>query len=623
MATAIPASRRTEVANPADLPRGTLVQLLYDAGDRFVEEQVFRYKHGGEWHSISFGEFLERVRLLGLALQALGIERGDRVALLSENCPEWVLSDFAVQCIGAITVPIYPNLPSEQISFLLQDSGARAILISTPEQRDKVLQVRTEAPELKNLIVFEGVSSENRDRLTLTQAIELGSRELADGKGEDFRQQALRAEPDDVATVLYTSGTTGPPKGVMLTHQNVFSNVMACRELVETGAGDTALSMLPLSHILERMTLCVFLQSGVTVAFAESIQKVPENLVEVRPTIVVSVPRLYEKIHAKVMSASGIRRVLVGWAASVGNRYAEARLEGRKPGSGTRLQYALADRLVFAKLRARTGGRIRYFLSGAAPLNPEVAKFFYAAGMPILEGYGLTESSPVLTFNAVDEIRLGTVGRPVPGTEIRIAEDGEILARGPQVMKGYFQNPEATRDAMTGDGFLRTGDIGELDADGYLRITDRKKELLVTAGGKNIAPAPIEQRAKTNAFVDVAVMLGDGRPFPLLLVIPDFEALQAWARSEGVSAPDRASLIRDSRVQEKMEREVLGSVADFAGYERPKKVGLIAEEFTVDSGELTPTLKVKRRVVEEKYSAALEELYASEPGDDVAAVEPQ
>ncbi len=622
MATAIPASRRTEVANPADLPRGTLVQLLYDAGDRFHAEQAFRYKHGEDWHSISFGEFLERVRLLGLALQALGVERGDRVALLSENCPEWVLSDFAVQCIGAITVPIYPNLPPEQISFLLQDSGARAILISTPEQRDKVLQIRGEAPELKNLIVFEGVSSENRDRLTLAQAIELGRRELADGKGEDFREQALQAEPDDVATVLYTSGTTGAPKGVMLTHQNVFSNVMACRELVETGVGDTALSMLPLSHILERMTLCVFLQSGVTVAFAESIQQVPENLMEVRPTIVVSVPRLYEKIHAKVMSATGIRRVLVGWAANVGDRYADARLGGQKPGTGTRLQYALADRLVFAKLRARTGGRIRYFLSGAAPLNPEVAKFFYAAGMPILEGYGLTETSPVLTFNAVDEIRLGTVGRPVPGTEIRIAEDGEILARGPQVMKGYFQNAEATRDAMTEDGFLRTGDIGELDPDGYLRITDRKKELLVTAGGKNIAPAPIEQRAKTNSFVDVAVMLGDGRPFPLLLVIPDFEALEAWARSEGVSAPDRASLIRDSRVQEKMEREVLGSVADFAGYERPKKVGLIAEEFTVDSGELTPTLKVKRRVVEQKYSAALEALYASEAGDDVAAVEP-
>jgi len=603
---------RTYAANPADLPRGTLVQLFFEAVDRYDKPDALRYKAGGEWRSISHRQLEADVRALALGLAALGVERGDRVALLSENRPEWALTDYALLCLGAIVVPVYATLPAEQVACLVKDSGARVFFVSTAEQLAKAREVRARVPELELIVVFDAVEGLQAGEMGLRDVMERGRAEEAAGKGADFRARALQARPDDVATILYTSGTTGEPKGVMLTHNNIFSNVQATTRVLPATPDDVALSLLPLSHIFERTNAYHQFWNGVTIAYAESLEAVPQNLMEVRPTLVPSVPRLYEKIYARVMAAEGLRRKLVLWAKRVAERWADAKLAGRMPDLKTRLQHGLADRLVYSKLRARTGGRLRYFVSGGAPLDPEIARFFYGAGVLILEGYGLTETSPVTNVNTPEALRLGTVGRPIPGTEIMIAEDGEILVRGPQVMKGYYNRPEATAEAIDADGWFHTGDVGELDADGFLRITDRKKDMIVTAGGKNIAPQPIENRVKLNPFVAEAVMIGDRRPYPVILVVPQFERLTAWAAANGIEAADRAALVADPRVQKKMEEEVFGMLAGLARFEMPKKLAVLAEEFSVADGHLTPSLKVKRRVVMERYRDVIEALYAGD-----------
>jgi long-chain acyl-CoA synthetase len=606
---------RVQAANPADLPTGTLVQLFFEGAER-NRADALRHKRDGRWVSISHTELVEDVRRLTLALGALGLNRGDRIAILSENRPEWAMADYATLCFGGLDVPIYSTLPPDQIAYILKDSGARAIFLSSEEQLAKVRQIRHELPDLEKVIVFDAPGTESEDVLTLRDALDLGRREAEAGKGDDFRARALvAAAPEDVATVLYTSGTTGPPKGVMLTHDNIFSNAQAVSRILDVTEDDVALSLLPLSHIFERMVDYFLFWKGVTIAYAESIEKVADNLGEVRPTIVASTPRMYEKIYARVMSATGVKRKLVLWAKRVGEARVRALVdEGRPPGILTRFQFGLADRLVFEKLRQRTGGRLRFFVSGGAPLSEEIARFFYAAGILIVEGYGLTETSPVTNVNTEEAFRFGTVGKPVPGTEIRIAEDGEVLVRGRQVMKGYYNQPEATREVLDADGWFRTGDIGELDEDGFLRITDRKKDIIVTAGGKNIAPQPIENLVKTNRFVAEAVMVGDRRPYPVLLVTPAADALEAWAREQGIDAAGPADLLKDERVRGKLESEVLGLVAGLARFEQPKKIGLLGEEFTVESGELTPTLKVKRRVVEERYADVIESLYRESAG---------
>ena len=415
-----------------------------------------------------------------------------------------------------------------------------------------------------------------------------------------------------MATLIYTSGTTGPPKGVMLSHGNFTSNVLSALTVLPLGPNDSCLSLLPLSHSFERMAgHYTMFHAGVTISYSEGIDHVVDNLQEVRPTVVLSVPRLFEKIYARVlenaMAGGAVKRRLFAWARRNAERWADLEIAGRHIPAGLRFKKALADRLVFSKLRARTGNRIRYFISGGAPLNADIAKFFYAAGLPILEGYGLTETSPVIAVNSLEELQLGSVGRPIPGVEVKIADDGEVLVRGPNVMRGYFGKPDATKEAIDGAGWFHTGDIGEF-VDGFLRITDRKKDIIVTAGGKNIAPQPIENMVKANRFVLNAVMIGDRRRFPSILIVPDKKVLGAWAARRNLTV-DPTDLLTMPEVVAKVETEVMGTLRELASFEMPKKLLLLDRDFSIENGELTPTLKVKRRVVEEAYRDRIEALY--------------
>jgi long-chain acyl-CoA synthetase len=594
-----------------DTPQ-TVNALFFATIDRFgATRAALRFKRDGVWHDITHAELARQVRLTALGLKELGIRPGDRVGILSSNRPEWAVADYACLTVRCTDVPVYPTLPARQAVYPLRDSGAVAVFVADPVQYEKIAATRGEAPALKHVILFEG-TADGPGVMTLEALQRLGA--AAEGKYPAYRDEALAVTPSDVATLIYTSGTTGDPKGVMLTHGNFASNALGSLEVLPVSAADIALSVLPLSHSFER--LCghyTLFYAGVTIAYAESLDTIAANLQEIRPTMAIFVPRIYEKFYARVLESAvaggGLKRRIFFWAKRNAEAWADLVLARQPVPAGLALKKHLADRLVFSKLKARVGGRIRYFVSGAAPLSPEIAKFFLAAGLPILEGYGLTESSPVISVNRFEGIRIGTVGQAIPGVEIRIAEDGEILARGPNIMRGYYNKPEATRETVDADGWLHTGDIGTLDADGYLSITDRKKDIIVTAGGKNIAPQPIENLVKTNKFVANAVMIGDKRKFPVMLVVPEREALEAWARERNLPAADYAALLRHPDAVAKVEREVMANLRDLASYETPKRLSLLAEDFSVDAGEITPTLKVKRRVVEQKYAAQIDALY--------------
>ncbi len=604
---------------PDSIPRGTLTQLFFETIDRYgYKDAAFRCKAHGAWHTYTHADILRKVTHAGLALRRLGVGRGDRVAILSENRPGWAIADFACLCIGAPNVPVYPTLPAGQIRFILADSGAKAIFVSTAMQAAKIREIRGELPELAHVIAMSA-DAVGDGVIGWDALYALGAEAETAGEGKDFRAQALSAQPDDVATIIYTSGTTGDPKGVMLSHDNIWFNLKSALLAFDLGPDDVTLSFLPLSHIFERMVGHYALFSvGATINYAESLDTVPQDIADVRPTFVSSVPRLYEKIYARAFEnarAGGpVKRRIFYWAKAVGDRWAEATIEKRTPSLLTRLQYPLATKLVFSKVQARTGGRMRFFVSGGAPLAPHIAKFFFGAGLIIYEGYGLTETSPLITANLPDAMRLGTVGRPISEVEVRIAADGEIETRGRHVMRGYFKNPEATREVLCADGWFRTGDIGELDADGFLRITDRKKDLIVTAGGKNVAPQPIEGLVKHSKYVANAVMLGDQRKFCIMLVVPQFEQLERWANFKKIVYADLDGLIRQPLAQAKMEKEVFRHLDGLAPYERPKKILLLEHDFTIESGDLTPTLKVRRRVVEQKYRRRIDALYVENGG---------
>ncbi|HEY7194753.1 MAG TPA: long-chain fatty acid--CoA ligase [Gemmatimonadales bacterium] len=595
--------------------RGTLTQLFFTTVDRHAGlPAAFRSKVGGAWVSITHREALDRVQAISLGLRELGIQPGDKVAIISENRPEWALTDYACLCARATDVPIYPTLTAKQTEYILRDSESVAAFVSTAEQVDKVLEVKGQLPGLKHIIVFDGGAAEGHPGVLSLTALEAKGRAVV-SQHPNWRAEALSVGPEDLATLIYTSGTTGDPKGVMLSHYNIWSNVQACLQMIPIGGGDECLSMLPLSHSYERMVDYTLFQAGVIINYAESFDTVAANLAEVKPTVVLSVPRLYEKVYARVLenalSGSAIKRNIFFWAKRAGEQWATLSLAGMPIPAALAIKKKIADRLVFAKLQARTGGRIRFFVSGSAPLSADIAKFFYSAGLPVIEGYGLTESSPVLTLNPLDRIKLGTVGRAIPGVELKIAADGEILARGPNIMQGYYKLPEASKETVDANGWLLTGDIGELDSDGYLKITDRKKELIKTAGGKYIAPQPIEMAVKRNKFVANAMILGDRRKFPIILIVPNFDNLKRWAQERSLMFGTLAELIQQADVQAKVEREVMSMLSQLARFETPKKVVLLEKDFTIESGELTPTLKVKRRMVEQHYKDLIDAAYSA------------
>ena len=601
----------------------TLAALPFHFVGRHPKPALLRRCRGDAVEELSTQEFFDRIRDFSLGLGALGVEPGDRVAILSDSRPEWLIADLAALTAGAVTAPIYPTLPEGQVRYILADSGARVVVVADETQAAKVRAVWDELPDLSALVIMDPAgepkaaagAASGREELSLAEATGRGHRRLMteDGLGREYKERAAAVAPDQLATIIYTSGTTGEPKGVMLTHGNVASNVMDGGAVVRVHAEDDALSFLPLSHAFERAVVLLYLYHGVTVTFAESLDTIARDLGTVKPTVMTGVPRVYEKFHARVheavAGAPAVRRRLFHWAVGVGLRQARARLAGRSVGLSARLQLGLAERLVLSKIRGRLGGRLRFVVSGSAPLSTPIAEFFFAIGIPVVEGYGLTETSPTLTVNPLERPKLGTVGPAIRNVELRIADDGEVLARGPNVMQGYYGKPEATAEVIR-DGWFCTGDIGSLDDDGYLTILDRKKELIVTAGGKNIAPNPIEAELKRSALVAEAVLIGDRRPYVSALLVPDFAALAAHTGA-GAAVASREEIVERPDVVALFD-EVVGRVnTGLARHEQIKRSALLPAEFGIATGELTPTLKVKRRVVAQRWSDVIERLYAS------------
>jgi long-chain acyl-CoA synthetase len=593
----------------------TLVELFRRAVSR--ERNLLNFKKDGHWRHVSSRELESQVRAVAMGLHALDVRVGDRVGILSENRIEWTMADLGVINCGALDAPIYATQSPKQAAYILNDAGVEVLFISNQAQYDRVRDALVNCPKLRVIISFDPIVGPSARVMSFDDLLTRGS---AADREEPGLYETLRevVTPESLATLIYTSGTTGDPKGVMLTHANLVSNTLANFQNSELREGEVALTFLPFSHILERTTIYMYLYAGVSVYYAESVETVARDMAEVRPHFMTSVPRLFEKVQARAMEKAeekGERQAAIArWAMDVAKQWAEAASEGRNAGVVLNLKHKVADALVYSRLREALGGRVRALVSGGAPLAPELARFFYGAGMPIYQGYGLTESSPVITCNTPRANRLGSVGRPIPGVSVRIAEDGEILASGPNVMRGYYNRPAETVEALETDVegrvWLRTGDVGYLDPDGYLFITDRKKDLIKTSGGKYVAPQPIENTIKRSQYVNQVVVIGDGRKFPAALIVPHMDALRAYARRQGIVA-EESELVRRPEIVNLIEKEVESLTTDLSQYEKIKAVLLLPSELTVEGGELTPTLKVKRRVVVEKNKEQIERLYAS------------
>jgi long-chain acyl-CoA synthetase len=590
----------------------TLIEMLERTHRLHNRPDALNYKRDGAWRSISSDEMLARASLIALGLYSLGIRRGDRVALFSENCPEWTLTDAGSLYAGAIDVPIYPTLTTPQVSYILKDSGSRVLFIQNRAKFEQVRDALKDCPDLDHIVFFDGNGAKEPNTLTLSELEERGRR-LGLERPELCEELTRAVEPEDLATIIYTSGTTGEPKGVMLTHSNLVTNLIDSSCHLSFDKTDCVLSVLPFSHVLERLAMYMYMHHGMGIFYAESMEKIGDNLREVHPTLMICVPRLFEKIYARIKdkAAEGgkAKRALLAWAVAVGKDYARHTINHEKVPPVLALKYRLASRLVFSKWHAGMGGRIRLFVSGGAALPDEIALIFAGAGLPIVQGYGLTETSPVISAGTIEDNRIGTVGRPIRNVEVRIAADGEIEARGPNIMRGYYHKPAETQAVFTEDGWFKTGDIGTLDEDGFLRITDRKKELFKTSGGKYIAPQPIEQMIKGSRFVNQVVLVGNGRKFPAALVVPDWEQLRSYVELKGLDARTPAELIKHPRILDLFERQVAAHTPNLAQFEKVKRIALLENELTIEGDELTPTLKVKRRVVDEKYRDVIDRLY--------------
>ncbi len=599
-------------SNPAFAGATSISGLCLVAALKHSKPDALNQKVDDEWIHISAVTFVERVQSVALGLAALGIRPGDRIALLSENRPEWSIVDLAILSLGAINVPIYTTQAVDQIDFILKDSGARAIFISNRKLYRHARMVLAER-KLEHLIFFDPEIAEDIDRGSSLESLENTGQTQARERPEAFDAYLSAVRPDDLATIIYTSGTTGEPKGVMLTHNNFMSNVLAITKGLPIGPTDVALSVLPLSHIFERAGFYVFCYNGVSVYYAASFDQVGENLREVGPTVMTAVPRLFEKVYHRIikkgMAEKGWKRRIFTSSLAVGQRYGELKDTRRRVPARLRLKQGLASRMVFSKWREGVGGRLRYFVSGGAPLSPALSYSYLAAGIPILQGYGATETC-IVTANRQDNNHVGSVGLPFDGIELRIAEDGEILVRGPNVMRGYYGQPEATA-AVLKDGWFATGDVGHIEKDGRLYITDRKKDLFKLSNGKYIAPQMIESLLKQSEFINQVTVVGAGRKQPAALIVPDWENLkQALSETEKGFPQDRVELSRYSAAIKIVQRDVAALTSELSDYERIRRVALLPNEFSIDGGELTPTLKIKRRVIDERFGDLIEELYS-------------
>jgi len=578
----------------------------------YSKRDTLNYKRDGAWHSVSATDMLRRAKDIALGLHSLGVRKGDRVTIVSESCVEWVLADQGCLFVGAVTVPIYPTLTPPQVQYILEDCAPKVLFVETPDKFHEICDVAQSCQSISDIVLFHSVLAKESRLLTLAQLEERG-RDLASTKTKIHRELS-QARPADLATIIYTSGTTGEPKGVMLSHANMVSNLIDSSNHLEFGAQDSALSVLPLSHSFERQAMNMYLHHGMSVYFGE-LETLGEYLREVKPTVFVGVPRIYEKILARVqdraMAKGRVNAALVHWAVEVGKRWAQRISDRNSIPFPLSLKHKLADLILFEKLRNAMGGRIRILVSGGAALSNEVSLAFLGAGLPIVQGYGLTETSPVITAGQLHDIRVGTSGKPIRNVEVRIAADGEIETRGPHVMQGYWHKPDETSTVLSDDGWFKTGDIGGLDAEGFLTIMDRKKELLKTSGGKYIAPQPIEQMIKGSRFVNQVVVIGNDRKFASALIVPDWEQLEAYAKYKGIEGLNsRADFCHSPRIMDLFERQIAVRTQALAQFEKIKKIALLDHEFTVESGEMTPTLKVKRRVIDQKYREVIDQLYA-------------
>ncbi len=593
----------------ADVPE-TIIAIVLRALTLKARPDALNYKRGGEWRPLSSEELLRRVRHVALGLRALGLRRGERAGILSESSPEWVIADLGCQFAGVVNVPLYPTLAPQQVCYIMEDSGALLLFVQNRAAYERVRETLASCAALSTVVLLSNEKGEGV--LTLAE-LEARGAQLEEEQPRLIDELYGAVSAEDLATIIYTSGTTGEPKGVMLTHSNVVSNLVGTSERLAFTPDDIALSVLPLSHVFERGAMYMYLHHGAKVFFAEAIERVGDNMREVHPTLLIAVPRLFEKIYERIKekAAEGgrVKTALLMWAVGVGKRWAYATVWKKPVGPLLKLQQEVASRLVFSKWREATGGRIRLFCSGGAALPEELGLIFYGAGLPIVQGYGLTETSPVICVNGPEDNRIGTVGQPIRHVEVRIAADGEIETRGPNVMRGYYNKPDATREVFTEDGWFKTGDIGALDAEGYLRITDRKKELFKTSGGKYVAPQPVEQLIKQSRFVSQVVLVGNGRKFPAALIVPDWEMLRSYAQHKGLDCKTPADFCRHPRIIDLLQRQVDSLTADLSRYERVKRVALLEKELTIDGGELTPTLKIKRRVIDEKYKDIIDRIY--------------
>lgn len=572
-------------------------------------------KRSGVWHEMSWQQLSDTVRAIAHGLLTLGLGAGERVALLASSRTEWVQCDLAILATAGITVPIYPSSTAEQVAYILQNAEAVIAIVDTPAQLDKLLHVRAQVPSLQHIILMDGPVPQVEPPILLLQDLITQGAAATDCAAE-LAQRLQSLTPEHEATYVYTSGTTGPPKGVIQTHGNHLAMLRSSSQATAAQAGDVNLLFLPLAHSFARLEAFLGLYLGFTTAFAESIDALAQNMREVRPMLVFGVPRVYEKIYARIQdtgrSGSPLKQAIFQWCLGVGRQVSQRRQQQQPLSPWLCLQQQVAHRLVFRKLHDAVGGRLRFFISGGAPLAQEIAEFFHAAGILILEGYGLTETCPALTGNRLDAYKFGTVGQALPGVELRIAPDGEILARGPNIAAGYYKRPEDTAEVFLADGWFATGDIGEIDAEGFLRITDRKKDLLVTAGGKNIAPQILENLLKTDPYISQAMVYGDRRPYLTAVLTLDLEATQRYAKAQGIPATTAAELAGHPQIHALLQQRVTQINAGLASYDTIKKFVIAPTDFTPEGGELTPTLKVKRKVVTQKYQPQLDRLYQEE-----------